>query len=143
MNAQALAVRAVLGTALAAAIALAPQADAATVKTTSDSCAAGSSFVAKLTLKYETTDGNHHPVSATMASGPYIGDSNTLFLRIFFVEHGETTNVYSRFWRGRIPARLTVPIPDDVTTPDSATSYVSAAFSGGSGALCTAKAEIR
>jgi len=142
MKAKALAVKAALGTALAVATVLAPHADAATVKTTTASCAAGT-FKGNVSLKYETAGGRHDPIAAVVASGPYIGDSGRLTLKIFFVDHDVTTNVYTRIWGGIIPPKITQPIPDDVTTPDTAKSYVSAAFSGGTGALCTARAEIK
>ena len=144
MKPKALAVKAALGTALAAMTLLAPPADAATVKTTTSACTAGT-FKGNVSLKYETTGGHHKPVSATMAGGPYIGDSTKLTLRIFFIEDGVTTTAYSRTWTwlGTPPPKVTQPIPDSVTTPDSAKSYVSAAFTGGGEALCTAKAEIK
>jgi len=141
MKAKALAIKAALGTALAAAAVLAPQADAATVKTTTASCAAGT-FKGNVNLNYETTGGHHAPISATVASGPYIGDSGQLTLSIYYVEGDVTTNVYRRIWRGTIPAKIIQSI-SGVATPDTAKSYVSAAFTGGSGALCTARAEIK
>lgn len=145
MKAKALAVKAALGTALAVAAVLAPQADAATVKTTTASCTGGT-FTGNVSLKYQTEGGRHVPISATMASGPYIGDSNQLTLSIYYLDDGVTINVHRHTLRGLIPARVTYPIPDNVTTPDSAKSYISATFASGigsGGTLCTAKAEIK
>ncbi len=143
MKAKSLAVKAALGTALAAMTVLAPTADAQTVKTTSDSCTAAGSFHGSVSLTYETTGGHQNPIGATVASGPYIGDSGTLTLKVFYVQDGATTTTFTRIWRGTIPGRLNVVMPKDAQTPEAAKSYISAAFSGTTGSLCTAKAEIK
>jgi hypothetical protein len=144
MKAKALAVKAALGTAFAAAIVLAPHADAATVKTTTAACASGT-FKGNVSLSYETTGGEHHPISATMASGPYIGDYNQLKLDIYYFKDGVKVTVHTRRLGGTIPAKVTWPVPDSVEIPATAESYASATFTSGIGGspLCAARAEIK
>lgn len=144
MKAKALAVKAALGTAFAAAIVLAPHADAATVKTTTAACTAGT-FKGNISLKYETTGGYQVPVSATMAGGPYIGDYNQLKLDIYYLKDGVKVTVHTRRLAGTIPAKVTWQIPDSAEIPATAESYASATFTSGIGGspLCAAKAEIK
>jgi len=137
--------QAVIGTAFLGAIVLAPVAEASETgaQTVSSSCTAGT-FRGTFSMTYElagTTE--YHPSGATIAAGPYIGNSATFAVDVSYVDAGGTTNsVYAGKFTGTAGKKLSIRLPEDVRVPQDRPSYASVRFDGGTGP-CTAIAEIR
>jgi hypothetical protein len=90
------AVQAGLVALLAGATVLAAPAQAATIVQRTAVCHSGD-FQGSFTLRYETSGGYYHLISAVTASGPYIGDSaGTVALRISYRSGTTVHSVYTR-----------------------------------------------
>ncbi|WP_410674349.1 hypothetical protein [Amycolatopsis sp. cmx-4-68] len=111
----------------AAAMPAAP-AQAATVKQVTSSCRSGD-FGGTFTLRYETSGGSYHPIGAITTSGPYIGDSGTLSLRIYYRVGATTHTVYTRSTPTTGSTSETLPSGLDV--PVTAHGSASATFDNG------------
>lgn len=113
---------------------LAAPAEAATIIQRTSGCADGG-FSGRFTLRYETSGSYHKIIGAVTASGPYIGDSGTLTLRISYVSGTMTHTVYTRSLATTGSTSLTFPTGTDV--PLSSSAKASTTFDNGS-ASCTA-----
>jgi hypothetical protein len=120
------------------AIALAAPAQAATVKQVTGGCHDGD-FSGLFTLRYETSGGYHHPIGAITSSGPYIGDSGNLLLRIFYRDGFTTHTVYTR----SIPTTgsTSTTLPSGIDVPVTAVGSASTKFDNGTNS-CVATVPI-
>ncbi|MEV6875948.1 hypothetical protein [Amycolatopsis sp. NPDC051128] len=137
--------KAVIGTAFLGAVVLAPAAEASETgaQTVSSSCAAGT-FRGTFSITYQPAGpAEYHPTIATIGGGPYIGDSGTFAMDVFYVDaDGAANSVYTGKFTGTAGTKVSVHLPEDVKVPQDRPSYVSVSFDGGAGP-CTARAEIR
>ncbi|MCR6487556.1 hypothetical protein M8542_32490 [Amycolatopsis sp. OK19-0408] len=136
---------AVIGTAFLGVVVLAPaaQASATGAQTVSSHCAAGP-FRGTFSMTYQAAGPTeYHPSIVTMGGGPYIGDSGTFAMDVYYVDAaGAANSVYSGDFTGTAGTKLSVHLPAGVTVPQDRLSYTSVSFDGGAGP-CTASAEIR
>jgi hypothetical protein len=137
--------QAVIGTAFLGAVVFAPAAEASETgaQTVSSSCTAGT-FRGTFSITYQLAGATeYHPTGATLASGPYIGNSATFAVDVSYVDAGGTANsVYAGKFTGTAGRKLSISLPENVKVPQDRPSYASVKFDGGAGP-CTARAEIR
>ncbi|MEV6872485.1 hypothetical protein [Amycolatopsis sp. NPDC051128] len=119
---------------------LASPAQAVTVKQVTSSCLDGG-FAGRLTLRYETWGGFHHPLGAITASGPYIGDSGTQSLRISYRDGVSTHTVYSKT-SSATAGEHSQTLPSRLNLPVTATAIASTKFDSGT-ASCVATVLLR
>jgi hypothetical protein len=127
--------------AMVAALAVPTPAQAVPVTLTA-SCADGG-YSGKFVLRYDTMAGLHHIVGGRGGSGPYIGDSGTMRVRVFY-RQATTERVVHDSALSELPAGFNhvADIPDGTRVPADGTAYVRVAFTGG-GYGCTAERQIR
>jgi hypothetical protein len=128
------------GLAAILATALASPAQAAVVKQITSSCQDGG-FAGRFTLRYETSGGFHHPLGATSASGPYIGDSGTQSLRISYRAGTTTQTVYSKT-SPATEGEHSQTLPSGLNVPVTAAGTASMKFDSGT-ASCAATVLLR
>lgn len=127
--------------AVLAALAVSAPAQAVPV-TLTVSCADGG-YSGKFVLRYNTVAGKHHIVGGRGGSGPYIGDSGTMRVRIFYRQSTVERVVYDGT-RSRLSAGSdhVADIPEGTQVVADGTAYVRVAFTGGEYG-CTAVRPIR
>jgi len=127
--------------AVVAALAVPAPAQAASATLTA-SCTDGA-HSGKLVLRYDTVAGLHRIVDGRGGFGPYIADTGTMRVRLFYRQATAERVVYEGT-RSRLSAGFghEVDIPEGTQVPADGTAYVRVAFTGGENG-CTAERRFR
>jgi hypothetical protein len=129
--------------AVAMVAALAVPAPAQAAPTTLTATCADGEYSGRLVLRYNTVAGTHRIVGALGGSGPYIADTGTMRVRVFYRQATAEREVYDGT-RSGLSAGFDheVDIPEGTRVPADGTAYVRVAFTGG-GSGCTAERRFR
>lgn len=127
--------------AMVVALAVPAPAQAVAVPLTA-SCVDGE-HTGKFVLRYDLVGGMHRIVDVRGGFGPYVGDSGTMRVRVFYRKATTEHVVHDSALRGLSAGfNHVADIPENTRVPADGTAYVRVAFTGG-GYGCTAETRIR